>query len=245
MLEAEPRRGGSAASPELGGGFQAIDWSRFDFLDIGCSEGGSLRHCKRRFRAGEGLGIDLDAAKIAKVRAQGLEAVQGDVLELGAQGVVRFVSMVQFLEHLPDVTTVERVLAKAVGLATDFVYIHHPSFDDERYLVSKGVRLYYHDWSGHRCHLESRELFAMFERLGLLRYHVRPIRPVYDSRHPAILPLSAPRNQHDYDESRHGPKPLVHFDKPVFLHTEFFVALKPFEDSVWRGIVFGDAGAPP
>ena len=32
----------------------------------------------------------------------------------------------------------------------------------------------------------------------------------------AVLPISAPRDQHDYEAAKHGPKPTVRFRYPVY-----------------------------
>jgi SAM-dependent methyltransferase len=235
-----PGRGGTerdAPPADLAG----IDWGAYDFLDVGCSSGGSLEHCARRFGARRGLGVDLSEEKVAAARARGLHAVRGDVRDLRGAGLVRFVSMMQFLEHLPDLDSVRAILARSAELATDFLYVHHPSFDDEHFLLSQGLRLYYHDWSGHRCHALTTDLLALFESLGLRRYFVRPLKPVFDSGHPAVIPATADRDQHEYDAARHGPKPAVRFGKPVFQHVEFFVPLRSIDEDAWRAIV----GAPP
>lgn len=216
-----------------------VDWSRYDFVDFGCSKGGSLRFATRRFAAKAGLGVEIDPGKVGQAVAQGFDVVEGDLHALRGKRQVRFVSMMQFLEHLPELSEVERVIAKAASLATDFLYIHHPSFDDEHFLLSQGLRLYYHHWSGHTAHVRSHQLFELFERLGLLQYHVRPLKPIFDSSHPAILPASAPMDQHEYDPNRHGPKPQLGFPQVIHQHLEFFVALRPIERAAWRAIVRG------
>ena len=216
-----------------------VDWSRFDFVDFGCSNGGSLAHCQKRFRSKRGVGIDIDPKKLRTALDKGRHVIQGDLHDLPGRNVVRFVSMMQFLEHLPSLDEVERAIGKAADLATDFLYIHHPSFEDEHYLTGQGLRLYFHDWHGHLTHVLRDDLFQIFERLGLLQYHVRPIKPIYDSGNSVIIPTSAPQDQHEYDPEPHGPKPQVEFPVPVFQHMEIFVALRSFEPKEWRDVVMG------
>lgn len=229
-------RAADAPSPK---DVRSVDWSLYDFVDIGCSNGGSLRHAAKRFGAERGLGIDTNPDKVAAACEAGLHAVAADVADVPGRGVVRFVSMMQTLEHLADLDTVEAVVGRAAELATDFLYIHHPSFEDEHYLRANGLCLYYHNWSGHPCHALCADLFAIFERLGLMQYHVRPLQPIDDSSHPSVLPTSAPKNQHEYDESLHGRKPELRFDRPIHRHVEFFVALRPIEAAAWRRLVTG------
>jgi hypothetical protein len=214
-----------------------IPWGKYEFADFGCSSGGSLKHCLKRFGARSGVGIDIDSDKIAKARAAGCDAMEADLHALSGRKAVRFVSMMQFLEHLPGLEDVERVIAKAASLATDFLYIHHPSFDDEEYLRSQGLMLYYQHWSGHTAHILRDDFFEIFERLDLLQYHVRPIQPVESSDHESIIPVEAGINQHQYDLEKHGDKPSIQFPRPIYQHMEFFVALRPFTPEEWRSIV--------
>jgi len=237
VAQAAPSKPSVAPGRRLAPG--EVDLSRYDFVDFGCSKGGSLRFAKRRFRAKAGLGVDIDPAKIAQALESGFDVVQGDLHALRGKNSVRFVSMMQFLEHLPELAEVERVVAKAANLASDFLYIHHPSFDDEHLLLAQGLRLYFQHWSGHTAHVRSTHFFEIFERLGLLQYHVRALKPVFDSSHPAILPSSAPIDQHEYDPNLHGPKPQLGFPQPIHQHLEFFVALRPIPKADWRAIVGG------
>jgi SAM-dependent methyltransferase len=217
----------------------AIDWSLYDFIDFGCSSGGSLQHCAKRFNATRGLGIDIDGKKVTEARKKGLHAIAADITDIPGNKVVRFASMMQTLEHLSDLKKVEATITRASELATDFLYIHHPSFEDEHYLRANGLHLYYHNWSGHPCHALRTELFRIFEKLDLLTYHVRPLMPIVDSSHPSVLPLGVPKNQHEYSEEIHGPKLFVRFDRPIYQHVEMFVLLRPMETQAWRKIVHG------
>jgi SAM-dependent methyltransferase len=215
-----------------------VKWSRYEFLDFGCSKGSSLDFARRRFRArGAGLGVEIDPRKVAQALEKGFDVVEGDLHALRGKRCVRFVSMVQFLEHLPELGEVERVIAKAAELATDFLYIHHPSFDAENLLLSQGLRLYYHHWAGHTAHVRSAQFFEIFERLGLLQYCVRPQKPIFDSSHASILPSTAPIDQHEYDPHLHGPKPLLGFPEPIYQYLELFVALRPVPKGDWGAIV--------
>ena len=157
------------ASPPVAAGRRLapseVYWSRYEFVDFGCSKGGSLKFAKKRFAAENGLGVDVDSRKIEQALARGFDVVEGDLHALRGKRQVRFVSMMQFLEHLPELAEVERVVAKAAQLAKDFLYIHHPSFDDEHFLLSQGLRIYYHHWSGHTAHVRSDQFFEIFEHL--------------------------------------------------------------------------------
>src|SRR4051794_2951081 len=130
-----------------------VQWPDYGFLDFGASSGGSIDFCEKRFQRGRGLGVDIDPAKVEAAAARGLDVVEADATSLELDDAVSFVSMMDFCEHLPGLDVVEAIIASAARAARDFVYIHHPSFEAEHYLVTKGVRQYWHDWTGHTAHI--------------------------------------------------------------------------------------------
>lgn len=216
-----------------------VDWGRYDFLDYGCREGGSLAFCRKRFGAGRGLGIDIDPRAVAATRAAGFEAVVADVAvprePLGA-GLVRFVAMMDFLEHLPDIETVERVLGEAATTARDFLFIRHPSFEGEAYLTELGLRQFWWYWRSMRVHFDIADICTMFDRLGLHRYHVRYRLEIQDSSHPSVLRNDEAIDQHSFDPVRHRPKPVVGFTEPIWRAQDIFVALRPFAPEEWNKV---------
>lgn len=166
----------------------------------------------------------------------GYDAVVADASRLHPGCQVRFVSMMDFLEHLPGLDVVESVLAHAAEAATDFLFIQHPSFEGEDWLLTQGLRQYWHDWTGHQTHIHVDDFCGMFERLGLRQYMIRYDEAVYDSAHPSILPSEAPRNQHAYDPELHPPKPSVVFPRPVWRAQYIFVALREFSADEWSSL---------
>ncbi len=211
----------------------------YDFVDLGSSSGGSIDYCMRRFSARRGLGIDLQAEAVEQIRAQGFEALQADVLEFEfPPASLRFVSMMDFLEHLPDSAGVEDVLCRAKSAARDFLFIRHPSFEDEHYLNAVGLKQYWTDWpGGHTAKLTVADFTGIFHRLGLNDYAICYRQPARDSEDPVILPLSAPPDQHHYDATQHDEKPQVVFPRLVYAQIDFFVALRPFPGAEWAQIV--------
>jgi SAM-dependent methyltransferase len=233
----------SASPPDTGtarlGGraeLAEMDLADVDFLDLGCSRGGSIAYCTKRFHAGQGLGIDASPEKVREAQEAGTSAVLADATALGIQKSVRFVSMMQFLEHLPDPNAVEAAIGSAATAATDFLFIHHPSFEGEAYLESLGLRQYWWHWRGHPSHVMVEDYCNMFERLDLRQYMIRYIEPVEHSSHPTILPVSSPIDQFDYDAREHPPKPSVRLRRPVWRFQEIFVALRPLRTKEWNRI---------
>ena len=216
----------------------SVDWGRYDFIDLGASKGGSIQFCQKRFGAGRGLGVDNDAAKVATARERGVEVVLGDATRLPAESSVRFVSMIDFLEHLPDLRVVEDVLGSAAAAASDFLFIRHPSFEGEGYLETLGLRQYWWDWTGHPAHPQVSDYCGIFDRLGLRQYAIRYRERVEDSGHPSILSTETPANEGPFDPAHHPPKPSLRFTVPLWRSQDIFVALRPFDPrgAEWREI---------
>lgn len=216
-----------------------IEARAYDFIDFGSSTGGSIGYCMRRFRASRGLGIDIKPAEVEKIRASGFDAVQADIMSFECPpGSFRFVSMMDFLEHLPDLQCVERVLARAKRMARDFLFIRHPSFEDEHYLSAVGLKQFWTDWpGGHTAKLTVADFSSIFRRLELNQHCISFRGPAIDSDDPAMLPISAPPNQHAYDADRHGRKPCIVFPRPIYGQIDLFVALHPFPDAEWAKII--------
>ena len=215
---------------------ETVDWDRYDFIDLGSSKGGSIKFCQKRFGGGRGLGVDNDPGKVATARESGVEVVLGDATRLPPESSVRFVSMIDFLEHLPDLQVVEDVIASAAGAASDFLFIRHPSFEGEGYLETLGVRQYWWDWKGHPVHPRVSDYCEILDRLGLRQYVIRYHERVRDSGHPSILALETPANQGPFDPRRHPPKPDVRFAMPIWRSQDIFVALRAFDPAgdEWR-----------
>ena len=217
-----------------------VDWRKYDFIDLGCGRGGSMNFCAKRFGAKGGLGVDLSVEKVREARAAGYDVIVADALSIPPGVSVRFVSMLDFLEHLPNLSMVEQVLAASARVATDFLFIRHPSFEGEAYLRTLGLRQYWWHWSGHTAHIHVSDYCAMFEKLGLAQYFIRYREPILDSAHESILNTDARINQGKFDPSVHSAKPFVEFSEPVWRAQDIFVALRSFEANEWRGIVGRD-----
>ena len=202
-----------------------VDLSRYDFVDLGAGVGGSLEGAEVRF-GGRGLGVDLDAEKVREATAAGRDVVLGDITSLEVEGSVRFVVLDNVLEHLPTLDHVRATLEAAARVATDFIYVRHPSFEDEAYLARLGLKQYWTDWTGHPMHLKLADLAVLFRDLGLGQWEVSPVWRARDSSHPTVVPMSAPKNSGEYDPDEHDEKPNVAFDHPVWFAFDILVPLR-------------------
>jgi hypothetical protein len=193
-----------------------IELGGYDFVDFGCSEGGSIRWCMQRFAAQRGIGVDIRPAKVEAAHAAGYDAVVADATrpELFA-GRVRFAAMVHFLEHLPSIDAARQAVSTGLSISRDFLYIRQPWFDSDGELLRRGLKLYWSDWLGHPLPMTSLQAFALMRgmtRRGLcVRFCLYGRRVVTSTADPAVVPLDAPVDSHAYDPGPHGPKP----DKPL------------------------------
>ena len=144
--------------------------------------------------------------------------------------------MSHFLEHLSGLDAVRDAIKCAARVSTDFVFIQGPYFDADDRLRDQGLKFYWSDWHGHKCHLTTSQLKAVLDELSLKEYVIQGRVPVLSSLDPAIHPLDAPRDQQEYDVDIHPAKPLATFDPPLYREIVCLVRLRKFRhwDNVLR-----------
>ncbi|MCP5150348.1 MAG: methyltransferase domain-containing protein [Ectothiorhodospiraceae bacterium] len=205
----------------------SIDLDDYDFLDLGASHGDSLTWARRALSVARGLGVDSSPAKVAAALAAGHDCVRADATALDApDGSVDHVVMSHFLEHLPDATAVERALRGAVRLARRSVVVRGPWFEADTWLRTRGLKLYWSDWTGHRCHVDRTLLACVLDAVDCHDYALFARGRVDDASSPVVLPIDAPPDQHDYVAS-HGPKPDVRFAGNVYREIWAVVRIVP------------------
>lgn len=197
-----------------------------DFIDFGCSDGGSMRFAVEKLGGRKGLGIDISLAKVNAARASGLHIIQGDATALTfPDRCVEFSVVSHFLEHLDTLETARKVVEEAIRVARRFVLIQGPFFDSDDYLRALGLKMYYSDWRGHTLKLTTAGVAGILESLGVEKYSMLGVGPVESSRDPFIHPWNSPQNQQRYDASLHPPKPSLEFGQPVFKEMICYVDL--------------------
>ena len=212
----------------------ALQKGAFDFLDFGCSFGGSIVMAKKLFDAEHGLGIDINEKKVEQATAAGHNAIVYDIHNLPRRPLVRFCTMAHFLEHIPSRTDVVAFLRKASDISREFIFIRQPYFDADGYLFQNGLKLYWSDWRGHPNTMTTLDFHSVLtqlrngEHIGHFSIHVSG--PIASSAHTAIHPANSPRDQHHYDPALHPAKPMdVRFAIPVFAEVIVFIS-KPGTD---------------
>lgn len=206
-----------------------LDLSGYDFLDFGASKGGCIDFAISRLGGRKGLGVDNDPKKIEQMREAGYDCIAADATgDRFPSRAVRFVTMSHFLEHLPNQDAVRAALAIGARTARDFLFIQGPYFDGDDYLRSLGLKFYWSDWHGHRCHVTTQLLATMLDSLGLRHYMMMARKTVETSDDPAIHPLSSPRDQSAYVAGDHPPKPSIAFGRPLYHEMVCLVRLRRF-----------------
>ncbi len=212
---------------------------KFAFIDAGCAAGGSIDHCQRRFGRGRGLGLDWYGTDLETARKGGFAVAHCDLTSVEIPPrCVAFTSFLDFLEHLRDEGAARKILEKFARASRDFLFIRHPSFDDMEYLAGLGLKLYWTDWTGHSNRMRIGDFRRLFESLGWRDYVIQPDFPIADSRHPAVVPATAPPDTQGYDQATQEPKPFIPFDRVLYGKYDIFVRLNDRLDAEeWRGVV--------
>jgi hypothetical protein len=203
-----------------------VDWTEIDFIDFGSGIGGSLQSAEKR-TGGRGVGVEMRAAKVEVARREGRNVVLGDIFDLPTDISVRYVTIDNVLEHLPTMDLVKAALESATRIAEEFVYVRHPSFEDEPYLNTLGLKQFWTDWRDHPSHISLADFMRIARQLGATSWSMHPVRAAVDSSDATILPIGAPPDQHDYDAERHGDKPDVVFARPVYYAWDIIIQMTP------------------
>lgn len=188
-----------------------IDLTEFDFVDFGCSVGGSMKFARTAFDGGRAIGIDIDETKVERTREAGYEAVLADATDPSQfSGQARFSILSHFLEHLPSYEAVARSLETAIRISEDFVFVRQPWFDSDGELFREGLKFYWSDWHGHPMTLTSLQMYRAVRKAldagTIARATVYGFKSVVDTDDECVIPLSAPLNSSKFDPTLHGAK---------------------------------------
>lgn len=203
-----------------------------DFLDFGANRDGVLAMVKKAFGGKNGLGLDTDPQRVAEAQRAGEQAMVWDPAKgLDLERKVRFSAFVNYLNRTPSFDAARDTLVAALKVTRDFAYIQQPFYDADGYLLSRGLKFFWSDWTRQSNRLTSLDFHNIFASLaergivhGLRIYGATPVR---DSLSPDILPLAARSNQNRYEAEQHGEKPFAAFDRVVFRELKILVARRP------------------
>ena len=198
--------------------------NKYEFLDFGCSGGDSLNRYGELFNIkGKGLGLDINPTKVQATIDKGFDAQVVDITNLKLDNKVKFIVMHHFLEHIPSLFDVNKIIRVAVSAVDEFVIIRQPYFDADPYLFSLGLKLYWSDWSGHPNNMTMLELHNVLKPMaaqGLIKsFAIYGIWPIETSLDPSIHNIDSPVDQHQWDKFKHSKKNPVQFDFPIYKET--------------------------
>ena len=210
---------------------EPIDLRPYQFIDFGCSSGGSSDLARKKLGGDRGLGLDIDPVKVALARKAGHDVLEVDATKLPAvKGRVQFSVMSHFLEHLPSFEAARKCINNAVSLSNRYVYIQQPWFDSDPYLFRNGLKLYWSDWSGHPNRMTTLEfhciLWQLLERSRIVRYCIYGRQAIETSGNRDVHPLESPVNSKDWTEGAHLSKKEIVFTEPVFREIVVILAVK-------------------
>jgi hypothetical protein len=118
--------------------------------------------------------------------------------------------MSHFLEHIDGFENNKKCIETAAKNSTDFFYIQQPYFDADGYLFSKGLKFFWSHWTGHRNHMGMLEFYKILQELlqkkKINRYAIYVYNKIDSSANDKIQNISAPIDQHHYDEKIHPRK---------------------------------------
>lgn len=206
--------------------FHLLKTGKFDFIDAGCGTGGSINYCKKVFDKLSGIGFDKDLKKIKVARNNKFEVFYHSITEINFPNkCVTFSSMLDFLEHLPDLETAEKVLFNLGSASSDFLFIRHPSFEAIDYLKKLDLKITWTDWCGHKNMMRISDFIYIFNKFGWHDYRIIPRKLIENSEHSAILPIDYPPNSNRFEKGKCFDKPSIIFDQPLFEQYDIFVKL--------------------
>ena len=101
---------------------ELIKKSNTDFLDFGCSGGGSIEYAKKYLGGKNGIGIDIDKKKVDFATKAGHNAVLFNIEELPNDKLVDFVILSVFLNTL-EIQKLWNYLLKKQSISQENLYI--------------------------------------------------------------------------------------------------------------------------
>jgi hypothetical protein len=164
-----------------------------------------------------GVGIEISMAKARVAHEAGQQVILADaaypaVVSKSFEHTI----LIHVLEHLPDLTSVSKVIDQAIEASVDYVHIKGPWFDADDYLAERGFALYWSTWPGHPTHLTCDNLREIMAELGEENFAISGKGPmIEDSMHPSVHPVGYEAG-HYYKDGQYPPKEYVKFDIPIF-----------------------------
>jgi hypothetical protein len=196
---------------------------QYKFLDVGCKLGSSFLGISKRYKylQEQGIGIDINKKHVDDFIKSGNHALVASADDIPfVDNSFELVIFNHVLEHMPNEKVGFQALRECIRVSSNIVIVGLPFFDEDEYLRSLKLKTFYSDWSGHKnmVHLKT-----IINFLGNTPYKVTMKKKIENSFADEILPLSAPKNSHEYNQEIHGLKDYIEFDRDVWREYEIAI----------------------
>lgn len=193
------------------------------FLDVGCKTGGSFSVAQRYgYDLSQGLGIDTREHHIEEFISKGYKGMIADATNIPfPDNSFELVIFSHVLEHMKNEEDGKKALNECLRVSSNLIFISLPFFDEDEYLNSLGLKTFYSDWTGHTNKVHLKTLTE--EWLKGYAYEIWVKKHLKTSMESEIIPISAPKDSHDYDPDLHGEKPNIIFTKDIWREYELLV----------------------
>lgn len=199
----------------------------YKFLDVGCKNGskngGSFIGISKRYKytPDQGIGIDINKKHVNEFIKTGNHAIIASADEIPfIDNSFELVIFNHVLEHMPSEEIGFKALSECIRVSSKLIVVGLPFYDEDQYLKSLKLKTFYSDWSGHTNKVN---LKTILNFLGDVKYEITMKRKLINSFAPEILPITAPKNSHDYDQELHGIKDYIEFDRDVWREYELVI----------------------
>lgn len=202
----------------------------YKFLDVGCKNGakncGSFVGISKRYKykPEQGIGIDINRQYVNEFIKTGNHAIVADATEIPfPDNSFELVILSHVIEHMPNEEHGFKALAECIRVSSKNIFVALPFFDEDQYLKNLKLKTFYSDWTGHinKVHLKT-----IISFLGSMDHTVIKKKKIEDSFSTEILPISAPRNSHAYNQEIHGIKEHIKFDRDIWREYEIEIIKK-------------------
>ena len=202
---------------------------KIDFIDIGCSKGGSYKFIQKKFNFENGLALDIDIKKVKEAIKNNTPAIRLDATKMNIfnDNACKLISIIHTLEHFPNEYIIKDVLKESIRIASNTIYIKGPMYYQD-YLSNKGFQFYWSHWKGHTCLIEPETIINIMKEFGENNYKLNFYHKhlVKNSNDTCIHSINGLIDRHHYDKNIDPPKKMnVNFEKNIYKEFELIFTL--------------------
>lgn len=207
-----------------------IEHHRIGFFDFGCSDGLITAQIQSHTNT-VGIGFDSNHKKISIAYENGLICSCCNIYDIPNEKLVSFTTVFHMLEHLGSFNEARKILTKAFNISTDCVFIKLPFFDSDASLFHCGLKTFYSDWTGHKNHIVTPDLYHFLRKLKndqiICDFVIGYKGLIVSSDSDQIHPLTSPCDSHKYNDSIHPPKRYgIRFHFPLYSELQALILLR-------------------